>query len=224
MNNRILYLDIKHLQNLPGPLFASIRAERLKKAQSYHFEADRLRSLAGTLLMERVLNGKEPDFTEYGKPFMKSGPFFNLSHSGDFACLAVSGVSPVGIDIEQHKKRNVDDKLIGLAKSAFHPAELAFFLKNPGAARFYDLWTLKESYIKMLGSGFALPSKEFSVIPDSSFDTLPCRFSCPQKNRFSPIEKTCFFQTFSLFEGYSLSVCSEKDCEFTFEDVALLQF
>ena len=175
--------------------------------QSYHLEADRLRALAGGLLLEQVLKGREPQFTESGKPYLRGGPFFNISHSGDFAALAVSGASPVGIDIQlqQHKKKDLN----GLSKCVYHSAELAFFLKNPTPSRFYDLWTLKESYVKMLGTGFSKAAKEYSVIPASGFDKSPERFSvCVQG-------EACFFQTFNFLQGYSLSVCSQKECEFS---------
>jgi 4'-phosphopantetheinyl transferase len=110
----------------------------------------------------------------------------------------------VGVDIEQHREND----LPALAKTAFHPQELAFFLENPETGRFYDIWTLKESYIKMLGTGFSLDPREFCVLPREPVQDLPNRFSSLQKNRFSPEEQVCFFQTLGFMGGYSLSLCA----------------
>jgi phosphopantetheinyl transferase len=212
-----------------GPLAQFVKfslllsAERREKMYSYRKQEDRLRCLAGGLLLERVFGCKKLHYTEYGKPFLSEGPFFNLSHSGEVVCIGVSASSPIGIDIEEWQ----NDDLEALAKTAFHPAEQAFFFENPAIRRFYEIWTLKESYIKMIGTGFSLDSKEFCILPwaGSARETgravkeIPDQFPCLQKNRFRPDGHTCFFRKFDLIEGYSLSLCTEKPLEITTEEI-----
>jgi 4'-phosphopantetheinyl transferase len=207
---KLFYVSIKPLAAHVKPLAAKLSAERYEKMNSYRKQEDCLRCLAGGILLERVVGGRKLHFTEYGKPFLPEGPFFNLSHSGDVVCLAVSASSPIGVDIEQWR----NDDLEALAKTAFHPKEQVFFFKNPTIRRFYDIWTLKESYIKMIGTGFSLDSQEFCVLPravrDMATAEIPEQCSCFQKHRFRTEGHTCFFRKFDFIEGYSISVCAEE--------------
>jgi 4'-phosphopantetheinyl transferase len=222
---KLYFIRIKSLAALVKPLTLQLNAERREKMHSYRKEDDRLRCLAGGLLLEGVTWGRKLHFTEYGKPFLPEGPFFNLSHSGDVVCLAVSAISPIGADVEEWR----DEDVAVLAKTAFHPEEQAFFFEDPTVGRFYELWTLKESYIKMIGTGFSLGSVEFCVLPWREPASAPCRgavgggipeqFSCHQRNRFRPEGHTCFFRRFDLSNDYSLSVCAEAPLEIIPQEV-----
>jgi len=92
-----------------------------------------------------------------GKPFLKEGPFFNISHSQNKIVLALSFHRPVGIDIEYIKPRPHYHKIMkrffaheeqNKVESSDHPLET-----------FYDLWTQKEAFIKLMGG--SILSKEF---------------------------------------------------------------
>ena len=144
--------------------------------------------------MEEAAEGREIHFTENGKPFLPGGPHISLSHSGNFACIAVSSSSPVGIDIEQQR----DEDFTGVGKTAFHPLEYDFFLQNPGAVRFYNLWTLKESYVKMIGAGFSTEPSGFCV--------LPGKLILPRK-------EIPFMQNLDCIDGYSLALCAAGPME-----------
>ncbi|MES2933378.1 MAG: 4'-phosphopantetheinyl transferase superfamily protein [Pseudomonadota bacterium] len=85
-----------------------------------------------------------------GKPALTSGPFFNVSHAGDHALLAISDTLPVGIDIE---KIDTACDLAELAKTVFNPDECAYCQHAPAA--FYALWTGKEAVLKAWGYGIA---------------------------------------------------------------------
>ena len=154
----------------------------------YHRFDDRLRCLAGGLLLEQAAGEKEICFTENGKPFLPGGPHISLAHSGNFVCMAVCASAPVGIDIEEQQ----DNDLIGLGKTAFHKTEYDLFLQDPTAARFYDLWTIKESYVKMIGSGFSIEPSSFCVLPEKLV---------------LPREGIPFMRNFSCVNGYSLAIC-----------------
>jgi 4'-phosphopantetheinyl transferase len=98
---------------------------------------------------------------------------FNLSHTrGGVACL-VGLDRDVGVDVEETS--GVGD-IISIASRYFAPAEAADLLARPEAerrARFFDYWTLKESYIKALGIGLQLPLDCFSF----DLDHGPIRIS-----------------------------------------------
>lgn len=76
---------------------------------------------------------------------------FNLSHSGDWLALVVSGGMAVGVDLEYCDDRR---DVLKLARRLFRAAELADLQACDAAgrsSRFYDYWTLKEAHIKAVG-------------------------------------------------------------------------
>ncbi len=105
----------------------------------------------------------------HGKPEIggHDGLHFNLSHSGDRALLAVSRHGPIGVDIEAARRGRPFRRL---ARRFFHPAEYDWLQGLPAgdiAAGFYRLWTLKEAYLKAIGTGLTLSSRAFEVDPES---------------------------------------------------------
>ena len=103
----------------------------------------------------------------YGKPQPSEGigvqaPFFNLSHSNGRAVMAVSRTPELGVDIEfTGKKRRVAK----IAHRYFADEEIRALLALPDSAqqsRFYELWSLKEAYIKARGLGLAIPLRSFA--------------------------------------------------------------
>jgi 4'-phosphopantetheinyl transferase len=187
----VYFVDIRRLVPFEQALASLLRPERLEKMRSYRQARDRLRCLAGGLLIEGIAQGRRLIYNKNGKPLLPGGPWFSLSHSGNFACLAFSATAPVGIDLEIRR----EDDLEALARTAFHPVELAFFLEKPGKERFFDLWTAKESYAKMIGTGFSVEPSRFCILPESM--TLLSS------------EKPCF-RSFSHINGYSLTLCAAE--------------
>lgn len=90
------------------------------------------------------------------------GVHFNLSHSGDYAVLAVSD-SLVGIDVE-HKKNHYET----VAKRCFCKEEyediMAGATPQEQQMRFLQYWTMKEACIKCSGEGMRIPFNSFSII------------------------------------------------------------
>src|SRR5699024_6092340 len=117
---------------------------------------DKIRTLMGEILIRTIIAEKlkinhkyiKLSKNEYGKPLLKNYPSyeFNISHSGDYVLCAVDN-KPVGIDIEKIKYIDFES----LAKSFFTVNEFNYIVnqncKFP-LNRFYEIWTLKESYIK----------------------------------------------------------------------------
>ena len=86
--------------------------------------------------------------TEKGKPYLKDDSLFiSISHSGDFVAVAADTV-PIGIDIEEVKV--IDLKI---AKRVCTISDLEFLYSGENLLGFYKIWTAKEAYFKMKGTG-----------------------------------------------------------------------
>lgn len=139
--------------------------ERLDKSNEYIHQKDRQLSIGVELLLRYSLQEigvYDPLFSlnEYGKPYLENYPdiFFNMSHSEKFVACAVSDC-PIGVDIEQ-----VHDIDVNIAKNYFFGSEYDYILNNYSPKRaFFELWVLKESYMKMTGLGFRLALDEFCI-------------------------------------------------------------
>ena len=97
-----------------------------------------------------------------GKPYVekRKGIFFNVSHSGDYVVCAVSD-QDLGVDIERRGKAR-----LGVARRFFHPEELACLERLPEDGRdrrFFDYWSVKEAFLKYVGTGVARPLNSFRV-------------------------------------------------------------
>ena len=133
--------------------------ERMRKIARLARCEDQLRSLAASLLLCEVMGAPKILYEERGKPYTPDGPYFNLSHSGDCTLLAVDD-SPVGVDIEKWET-SFEDELPAMSRVSFHENERAVLA--PTVKAFFDLWTLKESYLKMLGTGLSVEPASFAV-------------------------------------------------------------
>ena len=148
----------------------------LARLDRLRFSSDRHLFLVSHALLRCVLGrtlGREPESLEFergvqGKPQLSdqdpaSAPLaFNLSHSGVLAVVAVhAGAAAIGVDIESHRPERRFD---ALAQRYFSAAEVVALRALPDEARsgrFYDLWTLKEAYLKARGTGLQLPLGDF---------------------------------------------------------------
>lgn len=86
---------------------------------------------------------------------------FNISHTERLVALLVGWGRDVGVDVEQLTRRAP----IEVANRFFAASEwqaLAGLAPADRASRFWDYWTLKESYIKARGLGLSIPLDHFS--------------------------------------------------------------
>lgn len=100
---------------------------------------------------------------ERGKPIIaESDMEFNISHSGELAVCALSN-TPVGIDIEKVRYiRNADE----LANRFFGEEERKAFGRAESEEkekRFFEIWTKKEAYLKLLGCGISTQLNKIDV-------------------------------------------------------------
>jgi 4'-phosphopantetheinyl transferase len=174
-------IDLRHARvdgASPG-LLALLSPEERAKADQFAFAADRDCYVAAHGLLRSALSDFFPrpprDWTfalnGHGKPRVDAGDAamrlsFNLSHTHGFVAVAVALDLDVGVDVERIAPARADEEV---ARQLFAPAEFAAFMAEPEARRaeaFFDLWTLKEAYIKAVGLGVALPLEDFAFTRD----------------------------------------------------------
>lgn len=112
--------------------------------------------------------------TQYGKPYLCCEQYnlvgldFNVSHSGDWLLIGVvkaQNARPVlfGVDIERSRPKT---DIYPILNHYFSPQETSALLslkaESSQRQRFFDLWALKESYIKATGLGLAQSLKSFA--------------------------------------------------------------
>lgn len=154
-----------------------LSADERRREQRFHFRKDRDRFLMTRALVRTALSRYEPVdpgewvFTAnaYGRPeidVLSMGPVdlcFNVSHTAGLIVLGVTRSRALGIDVE-----NVCARMnpIEAAKQVFSATELATLARLPAEHqldRFFEYWTLKESYIKARGMGVSIPLDKFSI-------------------------------------------------------------
>ncbi|HQY69301.1 MAG TPA: 4'-phosphopantetheinyl transferase superfamily protein [Pseudomonadales bacterium] len=168
-------LDALRDSALLADYLSLLDTDEMQRLQRLVFERDRHRFLVSHALLRYVLSlyaGRPAASWRFlkgthGKPELAPGqgaraPAFNLSHSGSLALLAVSdGAGLLGVDIEFHRPmRNFQS----LATRNFAPREAASLPGLDGAelaGEFYDLWTLKEAFVKACGAGLSQSLADF---------------------------------------------------------------
>jgi len=168
---RLYIAAITELRGRQEQGLALLPPARRAKALRYLREEDRLRCLAGGLLMRRLLGVCEDgQLVEgpYGKPMLTDkGPQFSLSHAGEYAVLA-AGNCPNGVDIERRERMQPL-----AAKYCMTPEEYALFTQTERPEDFFcTLWTGKESVMKGTGLGMRLAPQSFSLLPLEAGDYL----------------------------------------------------
>ncbi|MCG8618114.1 MAG: 4'-phosphopantetheinyl transferase superfamily protein [Desulfobacterales bacterium] len=151
-----------------------------QKADRFRFEKDRKLSVTARALVRYILSectGNPPEsfsFREnrFGKPSLVGNPSpvdgtilpdlrFNLSHSKGMVVCALALGRDVGVDVES-MERTVE---LSIARRFFSRAEAEFLEGCPEkdkTACFFDIWTLKEAFIKARGMGLSIPLDAFS--------------------------------------------------------------
>lgn len=170
MEDRAYYLYIPaqlRREDLRGRL-PQFDEERRKRIERLRFEKDKIASLLTQCLLhtalEDALGQKLPPLTfsynAYGKPIIPAlSCDFSVSHTDGCVAVAVAREA-VGIDVERVK--NARDEL---AARFFHPQERQWMARQADRTRaFYEIWTRKEAYLKMCGTGLHTPLQSFSTL------------------------------------------------------------
>lgn len=161
----------------PGLLSAYhtlLNAEERERHSRFRFEKHRQQFLVSHALVRVTLSRYAPvppaswrfSTNAYGRPEISGEGLprlrFNLSHTDGMAVCAVALDMEVGADVE-HSGR--PGQTVELADSFFASSEVKALRALPPERqreRFFDYWTLKESYIKARGAGLSLPLDQFA--------------------------------------------------------------
>lgn len=166
------------------------RLERLKKTARSEAKAQ---SLAAELLLIHAVRTVYPEAElplkitvgEFGKPELRGIELeFSLSHSADMVLCAVSNKC-VGADIQLHTSYKV-----ALAERFFTKKEAAAIAQAADKNKmFAQTWAVKESYLKLLGTGMRRPLGSFDVNCDNgcfSIDGAPeCSVSVTERGDYT---------------------------------------
>ena len=169
--------------------YSLMSVDKKQRVDRFRFADDKKRTVAGEMLARKAIAGwchvsEEEilfDKLEYGKPFaIGLDVEFNISHSGDLVVCAVDD-KPVGIDVEQI--RPMDFEVI---KRICMEDEIAYILEDNlrndifckitdylVLTRFFEAWTLKEAYGKLMGIGIVKECvSDASTLCNVTKDTL----------------------------------------------------
>ncbi len=159
-------------------LLTQISPERRARIARMKFPRKKTISLVTELIIRSEISkalkiprsSVEFSYNEYGKPFLKGGGYnFSVSHSGDYVAFAGGAASETGVDIQIADR--ADHRL---AERFFTKEEYAAICAAPSPEReFFRIWTLKEAYVKMLGTGMATPFNSFNVLTED-FAKISC--------------------------------------------------
>ena len=194
-----------HLFKQLSNLVSNEKKERMKRLLN---SCDVNRTLIGDLLIRSLIcqkykiNNEEIRFkyNEYGKPFVEnfSDFHFNLSHSGEWVVCTTANFN-VGIDIEKIS----EIEALKLANEFFSEEEF-YDISNINSDEqinyFYDLWTLKESYIKTIGKGLYIPLNSFSIKKEP-----------PTLISYKYIPQNFYFRQYNIEPNYKISACATRD-------------
>ncbi|WP_192890196.1 4'-phosphopantetheinyl transferase family protein [Vibrio bathopelagicus] len=165
------------------------------------------------------------EYGEKGKPSLiekqqiETGLNFNISHSKEHLLIAVCQKEgkqvQLGVDIEHARSSTNIDSIM---KHCFSDTELTDLLelsKEEQRERFFDLWALKESYIKATGKGLATSLRSFSFdFSNLTEQTLPLHASDFQPNLQDEIR---LHGGIRVYAGVDLRVAEQSDISTTWQ-------
>ncbi len=197
----IWFFSIKSNRERQEFFWDLLAADERAKADRFYFEKDRLRSIVSRGVLRKVLGryldapAKDLVFSygPHGKPHLPGPLSFNLSHSGDYAAIAVATNRSIGVDLELMRP---DIGHEGIARRFFTERECAWLDSQSPADRirgFYRLWVVKEAFLKAGGVGL---SGELSKVEVSFPASI--RWASPWAAR-----------ELDLVEGYTAAVVAE---------------
>ncbi|MEY8352653.1 hypothetical protein AALB39_04760 [Lachnospiraceae bacterium 54-53] len=137
----------------------------------------------------RIVHSIDPNGTviydKNGRAVIKQAKLhLGISHSGDWAVIGV-GEEPLGVDVQKYKGKSRDFIEYITGENDMAPPQVC------------KIWSIKESYVKWLGTGWIGLEPDEIVI---DFNT----------QKVYGAKKSAYFITSEIFETYAVSVCSES--------------
>lgn len=201
-------------------IFKSLGERRKESVRYLANENDKKRSIIAGYLIEKIADRfgcKKEDIkkTDKGKLFfaLESAPVFNVSHSGEYVILAyvpmresltaeiiqdsnkMSMEVLLGVDIQKIRKLKQ-----GMAKRILNPKETM----SEDQLYLNRIWSAKEAYVKMTGSGLATDFRQLRV----DFEAMICMDE--------EEERVGYLHEVNVGDKYFAYVCTSK-CMDTYE-------
>ncbi|MGJ7605336.1 4'-phosphopantetheinyl transferase family protein [Variovorax sp. LT1R20] len=216
-------------------LEASYRAlltpQELQQKDRFHFARDRHRYLLTRVLVRTILSRYAPIEPQdwrfsngpFGRPRIDGsaleetrGLDFNLSHTAGLIVLAIARDIELGVDVENIRRAAV----LEAVDHFFAPAEAASLGALPADSqphRFFELWTLKESYIKARGMGLQIPLDSFAFALDNP-GNVGFALADPHGNA------AWHFQQLQPTPDHMVALCSSTDARIVCRETSPLQW
>ncbi|HEY8207472.1 MAG TPA: 4'-phosphopantetheinyl transferase superfamily protein [Myxococcaceae bacterium] len=172
-----------------------LEPHELEQYRRFHFDQHRQEYLVTRALVRTVLSSyvvRAPEAwrfvrTDHGRPLIAGAEqdpetrwlVFNLSNTTGLVACAVARERELGVDVEWVDRRG---QALEVADRFFSPPELEELRSRPAERqldRFFDYWTLKESYIKALGKGLSLPLESFALVLEGGGQPIRLRVFPP---------------------------------------------
>ena len=184
-----------------------------------HFAKDRRQYLLTRALVRTVMSRYAPIRPEdwafstnaQGRPEIANPPghepplSFNLSHSQHLVVLGVTRGRALGVDVENVRDQEAP---MDVVRAFFSPPEADALAALPPAQqhdRFFEYWTLKESYMKARGLGLSIQLSEvgFRFLDDRTVDMVLQPQLADDASRWQ-------FWQFRPAPEYLVAVCTER--------------
>jgi len=210
--NPVLQANQAHVWLVPicsyaGQVLQYLDAEEKRRHQRFKFDKDKRQFAVSHNVLRKTLGhylGCHPaevkfQYNTHQKPHLADTPLhFNLSHSGDFALIAVTLDTPIGADIERVQNRMLDDAIVERFFSASECLAYNALSTHQKLEGFYHAWTCKEAFIKAIGEGvfYGLDQFDVQLIPGEEARVLSVKNDQKaaekwQMHGFSPAEHYC---------------------------------
>lgn len=206
-----------------------ISEERMLRVDKFLKYEDKIRSIYGELIIRMMIMDKYKmgnkdisfEVNDYGKPGIKGRKdmYFNVSHSEKYVVCCLDD-NPVGIDVENIVPIDFKSFAEGFLSIEEENYILGENTLDKKIIRFYEIWTLRESFVKCVGKGLSIPLNEFYI-------------QCNRKENVNLVSEKFnskyFFKKMFIDINYIMSLCS-KNCvninkfNFILEDNLLKHF
>lgn len=132
--------------------YGKLSSDRKAHIDRFQKPEDRTRSLAGELLVQKLLQKHSVEAKlhrdEKGRPYLEGSDLFvSIAHCEALVVCAIDE-KPIGIDVEKIRPIDVE----AAARHVCTPEEQAYLQGDP-LTRFYEIWTGKEAWFKKQGTG-----------------------------------------------------------------------
>lgn len=176
----VWFCRLARYEDQRSALAALLSLDEQTRSARFAFDRDRHRFTLSHGLLRAILAryvGGAPAQIEFatgihGKPALAGRSCagqdiqFSLSHSGEYALVAVAVGRAVGVDVEV---RRPDVDPLKLAQRFFSPEEsrqITQAQQDEQRPLFYRYWTAKEAYLKGRGMGLSLGLDRFEILFD----------------------------------------------------------